>query len=301
MNKYTLLLCCAISLSGCSKVSDEAKENAVEQPPQDIVAKVGKHVITESDLDAMVIRTVGEFGAYQLGEQGRQKVLESMVLAKVMATAQQAAMNEYELAEMARAVTTYREELLTKGYLKANIVAQPVTVDMVSSYYQANLEKFGAKTVKTFEVIKGNVKLKGPARKKMLAAIAEAAKSNDWKAYAGELKRRGLAIEHATGTVVKGTLKSSIDKVIHTLTPQQTSGMHFINGLPVIARVISEQYVQPKPLSAVSATIRKSLAPLQMRKAIKLASHKLLEATHVEYISSSSDDGQGAKQNMEQP
>ena len=280
------LLTTAGLLSACSPSTSDGSKSAVSDTVEShasVLVRVEGHPITEDDLDAAIIRTVGELGAFQLGEDGRTKVLQSLVMSKAMSLKQSVLLTTDETQEVDRMVTAYREELLTKRYLKNNVSPVPVSETMVKDYYQKYPEKFGGKTLKSFEVVKGMTKLDGTAREKMLKAMTNLKAEINWKKSVLSLKSQGLQIEYSVGAVIKGVLTSDIDSLVHSLKVNEVSTIHFIKGVPMIFKVVKETIIEPKPLADVRATIRKSLAPVQFKKAVKKITEVLLKNIDVEY------------------
>ena len=62
------------------------------------------------------------------------------------------------------------------------------------------------------------------------------------------------------------------------------AGPVFIDGVPNLIRVVDERSATPKPLADVSADIRKILAPLQLRAAVRKASDEIVAASEIIYI-----------------
>ena len=63
----------------------------------------------------------------------------------------------------------------------------------------------------------------------------------------------------------------------------ETSRLSFIKGMAYVVRITEEKKIPPRPLSEVSAKIRKSLAPIQVKESVKAASTKALETAEVIY------------------
>lgn len=282
-----LTLTVTLFLSACEQKNTNNSQNITVSKKETILVSVNGETISENDLDAAITRTLGEYASFQLGETGRSKVLQSLVLSKAMAITQKSLMSADEIKDMDRMVSAYREELLTKRYLQQNVVALPVTNSMVENYYHEHPQQFGGKTIKTFEVIKGLTRAEGIARQKMIAVINGLAENKNWKAASARLKNQGLQLEYSKGAVTAGVLKSDIDGILLTLSVNQTSNIHFINELPLIVRILDEKVIAAKPLKAVSTEIKKSLAPVQLKKAVKKVSEQILNEVEVKYLESS--------------
>lgn len=284
MLKQSILVFCVLWLSACSQPEQNIEKNA-EISKENVLVKVDGQTITSDDLDTAITRTVGELAAFQLDESGREKVLQSLVLSKAMAITQTAMLSLEEKQEIERMVVAYREEILAKKYLKENISAVPVTESMVKEYYETHPEKFGGKTIRTFEVVKGLTKLEGSARDKMMTAMNQLETNKNWKSQVQTMKKDNLQVELSEGAVTQGVLKSNIDSILQSLSLNETSKLHFINGLPMIFRITKENKIAPKPLADVRSEIKKSLAPIQLKNAVKQVSDEILKKVKIEYIS----------------
>jgi len=283
MNNRIFLLIISIFLVACKP--NDVDDNASQVTPENdhVLVEVNGKQINEKDLEAAIVHTLGEYASFQLDDAGRGKVLKSLVLSKAMALTQEKRLTAAESNNIDRMVQAYREELLVKQYLNENVVPIPVTSEMVEEYYNNNPERFGGKSIRTFEVVKGLTKIKGPARNKIIASITELSKESDWKKATAKLKQTGVQVEYSKGALSTGTLKSDIDKILQNLPIKQSSTIQFVDGLPMVVRVVSEKNIAPKPLALVSNDIKKSLAPLQLKKAVKQVSDELMKSVTVTY------------------
>ena len=290
--KNTILACFLFLLASCGQ---QAPENKIESSQSEqsktvevegALVRVDGEIITQDDLDAAIDRTVGELAAFQLDDKGRQKVLESIVLSTIMANKQMAQLSEDEKQSIERQVKVYRNEVLTKRYLRENIVPIPVTNKMVQAYYDSNPEKFGGKTIRVYQVIKGLTKLEGQVRDRLLKELDRIASTSDWKQQVAQAKKQGTQIEFSTGASDGQSLNKKIGQIIQSLEPNQVSSLHYVEGLPMVFKLIELRKVQPKPLSQVRSEIRKSLAPMQLKAAVRKISKDLLAKAQIEYATS---------------
>ncbi|TQV87442.1 peptidylprolyl isomerase [Aliikangiella coralliicola] len=295
LSKAGATLVLSLALLSCGQNEEQPENKAQKNSDNSVVAshlnqnenaivKVGDQIITQDDLDAAILRTVGELGAFQLDQEGRSKVLESIVLSTIMAQKQMDALSVEEKQQVEIQVKAYRNELLAKKYLKENISSLPVTNEMVKNYYEKHPEKFGGKTIKTYEVIKGLTKLEGDVRKKLLAEINRVGASKNWQGEVEKLKRQGYQITYARAAHTDKSLNKQIDIILAGLELNEVSSVHYLDGMPMIFKVVESRTVEPKPLSQVRTEIRKALAPLQLKKAVRQISDELLKQANIEYI-----------------
>ena len=294
LGKYKVLVVVLMAglLTSCQKENDAPSDksnqtNQTEINAESALVTVNGESISEQDLDAAIIRTVGEMGAFQLDGKGRKKVLESIVLSKIMAQKQMASYSPEQQREIERQVQAYKTELLAKNYLKENVTAVPVTNKMVEEYYAANPHKFGGKTIKQYQVLKGLTKLQGKVRENLLQRMQQITSQKDWFAAVNQAKKEGLQLEFSTGVSGAQSLDKKVESLIAGLNQDEVSSLHYLNGYPMYFKVVAEKVIKPKPLSEVRSDIRKSLAPIQLKRAVRKVSDELLKEAKVEYVDSS--------------
>jgi hypothetical protein len=286
-----LSLCLIISvLVGCGENTNQsnAEESVTSQEkvaasswPSEALAKVGNVYIVQDELDDAVLRTVGEYGAMQLDQSGRDKILESLVMSKSMAQAQTKLMSEDDLVAVERQVTAFRDEILTKYYLRDNVQSSPVTDDMVKAYYDKHPEQFGAQITKHYQLIRGtNPKL---VNRQTLDTLKQMKSEADWNQANLQVNLKAEKLEFLSGKAQKGLLSRDLSQIIDSLTEGQTSSVYYIDDLPTMIRITHIEASAAKPLKEVSNQIRKSLLPVQLKKSIKAAAKTLLEKTEVSY------------------
>jgi hypothetical protein len=291
--KCTLLLF-AVSLLSCTEPKNTAEQTPPEPPKpaaqkvvlegDDIVlARVAGEPITRYDLEQTIQSTLGEASAGRLDEAGRKKILESLVAGRAIAQAQEAALKPEEIAEIDKKTQAYREQLLVKQYLAKHAAPQPVTQDMVRDYYQAHPERFGGRTIRSYEMLAGKRQLKTTERDDLIKAMQGAAVKKDWQQWVQSLQQQGYPIELRQGQVDEKLLHPRLRQLMMSLQKGQTSQLSFIEGQAYIIRVVDEKQLPPRPLNEVSAQIRKALVPVQLKKAVKQASDQVLQTTEVIY------------------
>ena len=92
----------------------------------------------------------------------------------------------------------------------------------------------------------------------------------------------GLVYQNAEAR--KGLLNKHLEQLINSLEVGQVSDVSFVDGNLIVVRVTGISQLAPKPLSEVSADIRKTLAPLQLKKAVKKASQEAIAGAEVKYL-----------------
>ena len=278
----------SITLSACSKSEESDQQTASEKSTQEVflgevLVTVNDHSITELDLDLAIERTIGTSSLAQMDNQARKKVLESLVMSKSLALKKQSELSAEELTQIERNVMAYRDELLAKKYLKENISPLPVTETMVKDYYEQNPQMFGADIQKRYEIIQGKDNLAAAERKAIISALNTAQTQQNWKVFAQSLQDKNLSVNYSQGAMTQGTMAAEFERILKPLEKGQTSPVFFMRKLPAIVRVTEVIIQKAKPLSDVSRDIRKQLAPVQLKKAIRSSADNVMKTMTIDY------------------
>lgn len=249
-----------------------------------ILAKVMGTPITQYELEQVVLTTLGPEQGALLGDEGRRKVLESLVASRAMALASEKELEGEALEAVEKRVAVYREQLLVKKYLAAHADPQPVTAEMVKAYYEKNPERFGARTTVVYEMISTEKALEGDERGRVMEALKGKGEEPGWDKAVADLREQRLPVFYKKGRAVKGMMNPRLYSLIVSIQEGEASDLTFIEGTPYLVRVIQREEVPPRPLGEVSARIRKSLVPVQLKKDVKKVSEQVLGETTVEYL-----------------
>lgn len=273
------ILLLAANLTGCQQ-SEIPIENTVQL--SEVIASIDGKPIYQDELSLVINQTVGEFAALQLGVEGREKVLESLIIRKLMSDQQWKSMDEDERKQLALELNTYREELLTKRYVREHLVAEPVNDEMVQDYYVNNPNRFGAKELRRFEMVRADVS-RSPVLQKELSLLMQGLTSHsNWKVTIDKARQQGQPIFLVSGHSAESGLIDDYQQIIQSLAEGEISPLHSINGILVRFRVIELIEVSAKPIEEVSKDIRKSLAPLQFKKTIQQEAEQLMREREIE-------------------
>lgn len=279
--------------AACSQSPAPAKpEAAASAPAANVLATVGGSPVTEPELELAIHDNLGPEAALLLDAAGRRKVLESLVVSRAMAQQAEQALDDEARAELARRVAAYREQLLVKDYLRAQITPEPVTGEMVETYYREHPERFGAVRRWDFELLESQSGLDDKARDAALATVNGAADQGDWAALA---KASGGRLTYRRASAAQGTLEPALDGLLMATAEGKVSDVRLSAGVVRRVRVLKLEQTAPKPLAEVSNEIRQALLPIQLKKAVKLASDKVLAETTVTYGTPAPGDAAPAK------
>ncbi len=289
MNKTaSILIIVSITclMVACTEKSDQATPEpkpVLLKGNDTVLVTVGGSPITKYDLDQTILTTLSFKAAEKLDKAGRKKVLESLVTSRAIAQAQEKVLAPKESAALEKKVGSYREQLLVKQYLAKNTQLEPVSREMVMEYYESHPERFGAKTIRTYEVIFTGKDFDTGKREKLMTVLNTHGTKKDWKTWTEELKRKGFSIFFRKGQVDEKALHPDLKNLIRPLKKGETSRLSFIKGSAYLVRITDERMIPPRPLQEVRSRIRKSLAPIQLKKAVKQASTDILKEVDVVY------------------
>ncbi|QEI12899.1 peptidyl-prolyl cis-trans isomerase [Cellvibrio japonicus] len=275
--KLTLLVTLFLCLPACDRADKSTEVSA------SVVATVNGEAITREQVDYMLERMLGAQPLVPITRELRGKVLDSLIASKAMTLQVKSSMSEEDSQRVQRAVQAYEEELYVKEYLARYATPEPVTVEMVSAYYDAHPNEFGGGVLKHFQLLLLRDSGDDKKRDAFLSAVESLKASTDWKARAGEWSRQ-LPIEYQEGKYAPGLLDERLGKVIDQLGKQATSDLIYVDKAIYLVRVSDVVQTAPKPIAEVSADIRKKLAAQQLRAAVKKATDDVVKTMDVKVI-----------------
>ena len=277
----TILLGSILLLNGCNYTEEKKHETPIEQ--RDILAHVNNEVITDEDLQFFINKTFANGSIAIRNTEIKKNILASLVASKAMKIAMQAELSKDKINEIKIKAQHYKEELFIKEYLQQYAIPEPVSSAMISDYYQEHLEQFGQVKMKTVEILQRKTKLDEGERDAILASLSIINTETNWQSYA-EKEGRTLGLSYVETKFSSGLFDNNIDEVIEGMEVGEQAKITFVQGQPYIVRVISVQTLPAKPLSSVNAEIRKKLAALQLKKAVKESTEKVLQKVNVVYM-----------------
>lgn len=270
-----LLLSIGIVLSGCDeKDVSETKQQSVQ------VATVNGEAITAADVDLSLERTFSEAESFSFDAELRQKVLDSLIASRAMKHVLMGEMSEEEVAKIERTAKAYEEELFVKEYLRKYADPQPVTATMVQEYYENNPDEFGGETLRDFELLKAPANMDDGRRDQLLQAVPNIRSAPNWSEKKDSWSDR-FGLQFQQGRSKAGLLDKKLTSVLDQLQGGETSDVFYINDALHLVRVTNVTQTPPKPLAEVSGDIRRKLAPLMLREAVKKASQEAMAKVEV--------------------
>ena len=264
--KVVLLILAAFQLFACSNSS-------VEEPKEKPMAKVGSSYLYPSELEYQFEKLVGNSAALIDQSVVRERIRDSLVLSKQMAQKALSNMTEQEKQQLELQVSQYKDEILAKHYINEFVSVEVPSPKAVDQYYQKNLHKFGGgKYVSMMEfMFKGTCAMN--VDKNSLYGSEEDVLAMLNKAKCQYSIKR---IEKPMAALSENSSVDSLKTGMFKLKPSSSQ----IKALYI--KAITKK--PARPLSEVVPSIRKILAPVYLKKALKKERLALSQELEVEFF-----------------
>lgn len=248
-----------------------------------ILARVNGSPITQYELEEAIRSTLGEAIGGKLDAAGRHKVLESLAASRAISQVQEKNLSAEARATLEKKLQARREELLVKEYLKDHAPPEPVTQEMIETYYASHPEQFGAKRMRSYEMMVSSRKLQEAERDALFSALKGGDEKKDWRSWVKELQAQGHPVVFQQGEVAQGLLHPKLQDLMASLKKGEQSRLTLIQGKAYMVRIVEDKELPPRSLDEVRSQIRKRLAHEQLKKAVKKASAQVLKTAEVVY------------------
>ena len=275
-------------LSGCSgsdnpkaQAKDAGAVSATEVSKSRVLAMVDGTPITDIELKQAMERFFSDQSQIRNRAQVERRVVQSLIDSRAISRLAEAELDAADRQLLDAKVAAYREELLVKTYLADHAEPQPITSDMVEDYYRKHPEEFGGGTTKRFEIIQTTRPLKDDERKILIQQFGKLSSEKDWHRWADSHK--SLPIGWRELTANPDVLMQPLKSLVNATERGKTSALH-IDDVLTIVRVHETRTLPAKPLHEVSVQIRRKLAPLKMKEAIRKVSEVAKKQLKVELV-----------------
>ena len=252
--KYQPLLFAALCLlSACS--GDNPR--VIEEKP---VARAGSAYITQGDIDHHLERfDPASRMAIIDDEQQYRRLVESIALTRVMAQKQQASMTPEQRHNFDLAIQAYRDQMLAKSYIEANVQRQVPDRKAVEDYYQAHASEFGQRQQYTVTEIQvpDTCALSKPLLEPVLT-----------KARVNELQKMGCQLSRNERKLAAAQVAEYYPALKETLVTDHAYWSS-VAGVPLLIAVTDVTELPARPLSEVTAEIRRRLAPAYLKQSLE--------------------------------
>lgn len=238
-----------------------------------LVARVGDLYVHEAEVDFQTRKLATLVDAAADREVARKNIIESIVLAKLMAQKQLSLLDQSDLATLELEVQAFREERLVQKYMTEQVKPEPVTSKQVEAYYQNNISQFGGGDIAQVEYwqLTQDCKIKHEQTEKSTTTLKQtllAASCNRSQSMESvNIEQLAMVTGKAANTLVKDSYA--------WINTKQGQTVAFINQV---------ESRQPKPLVEVASVIRQMLAPQKLKTAIEQQKDILIKEMEIEYF-----------------
>ncbi len=266
-----------LCLFACTDSNKITGTDQVEKDSSVKRATVNQSVITDDELNLAIHRTLGKNAALYMTDELEQKLLQSLIASRAIAQKSESEMSVDEKNELRLKTAAFREELLVKQYLGRHVTPQPVSTEMVKKYYLGNQERFGGGTIKSFEYVQVILN-EGADAALAVQPLNVLSKQKNWQSAAIDLKEKqsDWSVTYKTASLKSKLIQEPIKSMLINLNVGEVAPLKFEGNSYTLLKLKAEKALAVKPLSEVSAEIRKLLAPIQIKKAVKLISDKAI-------------------------
>ena len=266
-----LSLSAFLVLFSCSeKQVEEPKEETAQA--ENIWATVNGSDLTDAELEYTLNRF---FGDQFIDARAELKIRDSLIASRAIAMKAKTELSPEVLAQLEVAVNAYREERLIAAYIEATTTPEPVSAKMVSDYYQSHLEEFGAKTVQRLHILEASISKSKQTEAQLTKSIYGLSQSDNWSA----IELPAFVKQYQSST--NAQLPPKLAAAIQSTAVGERSGIIVSGDSILVMKVLKEEKILPKPLSEVSASIRKRLAATQLSNTVKALTEQVVSESDV--------------------
>ncbi|BEU03029.1 hypothetical protein OAG1_18290 [Agarivorans sp. OAG1] len=263
---------------GCEQDTAPLSQPTLTSP---VIVSVNGQNITEEMVNFTITQMFGEEERNHANPELRSSIINSLIASKAMSQAIAQQLDSEASKQIELKVAAFKEELLVKQFLQQNVTPTPVSSAMVTNYYQQHPEEFGAVEQLNLELAIQAANTVEQQRKVLFEKIDSLRSQQDWSASSALFTQLNLNLK--TELVETSSLPIELQAITNNLPIGSTSKPTLVNGDVYILRLLSKRQLPPKPLSEVSVDIRKRLAPIQLKKAVKEASDIATNAAIIEW------------------
>ena len=278
----------SLSIGACSSENDQdvqlTRESLAEKKSlrSAVLAEVNNTAITQTDLDLMIAKLMGENAQTVLPQSAKDNVLRSLVASEAMRQKLESTLSSSEKERLAAQARAYETELYVKEFLTRYSKPETITSAMVKDYYQQNLDQFRPAAVTRYEMLVSGTVLESEALDAFKQDLASLPANASLKMLAGKTyggaslrfvvaeSKENLLSNKQTAVLAASAIGNVTEPVI---TTTQTAAF----------KVLTRQTQPPASLDQVGDDIRKKLAPLQVKKAVEQATKTALTDANVIY------------------
>jgi len=272
-------------LLSCGDDSTRAPDTKVSASKvnNQVLATIDGVNIEQSQLNSLLINMFGEYKAGQMDAGSRQRALASMLASYALANEAQEILPKKQIRSIEEKTRRYRENLLINAYMQTKIDVATLSNEKIKDYYEKNIEKFGSRTIKEYQLLTTQKVLEEELRDKYLATVSKNKNKVKLVTLKKSLEKQAFKVQLHSGVLDKGLLSQRLYSFIDSQKLNKISELTFIDGKPYVVVLTSINSSNTKPLTEVRGTIRKSLVLQQLKQTIKEQSAVALKKSNIVY------------------
>lgn len=247
-----------------------------------IIAEVNGETISLYEVNEVLANVVGQKNPRHVDVEAKKKIAQTIVLSRMIVQEAKKTLPAEVLAQIDFKADYFREQQIIKTYLNKHAKPKLVSNELVAKYYQDHPEKFGAKTIKEYELLTTG-EVNEQTRENTLTQINSAASEKDWVKLAAHIKKAGIDINYSKGRSDSRILTKNLQTVINGTAAGKVSRPILLDNKYYLARVLSEDKIAPKPFKNVALKIQKMLQPRELKKSVDTVRENLQKDADITY------------------
>lgn len=272
--KILLTIFAALLVVGCDS-ADKGKT---------VVARVNGEAIYMAELKTNIISIFGMDKEPSIQDEQRKKILESMVLGRLIKQQAEKDLEQEILDSINRQSKIYKERLIINQYLKNNIKSPEVSDSMIKEYYETHASEYGERKLREYELLTTKDKMSELVRNKMLKDYASLSTGLDISEVYKKLNKKGHHLIYRKDLQDKDLQQSGTRVLVQQLDNKQTSKLSFIDDRPYIVKISSEKLVPATPLSELRSEIAQKQTAVMMKQVIQDKYTELKSQSDIKYF-----------------
>lgn len=251
---------------------------------EQVLVRVNQSVISAWDLDHAISSSFSKTSSgYRDNKAVREEMLKSLIISRAIYQKRLEEMSEEEMAALDKEAEAFKEKRLVRQYVINHAPPEPVTRRMMLDYYESHPHAFGGETVKTYEMITSDHRLKPSERETFLNLTNRLVENDNWRQWAAHMKQEGFNISYGTGTSEKGMLNKELLAVLQRLGQGEVSDLVYIKEFPYRFKIVKVDQKPPAPFSDVKENIHNRLTVMALKASVARLSEEILRQAKVVY------------------
>lgn len=218
----------------------------------------------------------------ELDAETADKLLDAVIMRRALTLEARRGMQPDAERRLAAELEAYEEQVLVKRYLAERAVVQPVTDEMIDTYYENHKDRYESVQGREYEMLA--VKPVESSRREVLQVLQAAKSHRDWAAAGTQIEALGATVTHAGGKVNTALLQPGLKKLLDDIQSPDESRLSRVEDTVYLVRITKAGETTHAPLSEVEASIRRELSAARVKQAIRELGGRVLKESDVERV-----------------